>query len=88
MVMAGRMVCQGMGHLLPQVPKQGSLRRLPRGTLGKVRGVRPPVSKQQYDRFAALFDAAGTTAPAALIQAAEACDAADGDLLRMEWPPA
>lgn len=88
LVTAGRLVCQGKGHLLPQVPMQGSLRRLPRGTLGEVRGVRPPVSKQEYERFASLFDAAGSTVPAVLIQAAEACDAAEGDLLRMEWPPA
>lgn len=87
LITAGRMVCQGRGHLLPQVPMYGSQRRLARGTLGPIRVVRWAQSKQEYDRCASLVDAAGSSVPAVLLAAAKACDAAQGDLLRMEWPP-
>ncbi|MGC2652278.1 MAG: hypothetical protein WA317_01460 [Mycobacterium sp.] len=87
LVTAGRMVCQGHGHRLPQVPLQGSVRRLPPGTLGKVKVVRFYLGKQVVARIVALFEAAGTSAPAVLMEAARALDAAEGDLFRMEWPP-
>lgn len=84
---AARMVIDGRGHQLPQVPMQGSIRRLPRGTLGEVRGIRWPQKKERYDECAKLIEAAGSSVPAVLMAATEALDAAGGNLLRMKWPP-
>lgn len=86
-ITAAQMVVRGRGHLLPQVPMQGSIRRLPRGTLGPIQVARWPQSKEKYDECASLIRAAGSSVPAVLMAAAKACDAAGGNLPRMEWPP-
>lgn len=86
-VTAARMVVEGRGHQLPQLPLQGSIRRLPRGTLGAVKGVRFTLKKERYDECAKLIEAAGSSVPAVLMAATEAFDAAGGNLLRMKWPP-
>jgi hypothetical protein len=81
------LVHQGRGHLLPRVPVQGSLRRLPAGSLGVKRGVGWVMSSAEYGRLSLVLDGAGTTVPAVLVAAGEAFCAVGGDLARMEWPP-